>query len=148
MKSGRGLRPDQVLELASTGERRWVGLWCEYEAATKGRRAIVWTDRLPGWFDPSRPKFRDVVGLGDEISDEEAATAADAVDVVAVWATPRSVWSSQRARGALGRLQLAMVAGSAGEFGSQLVERSRWGPDPDRPPELAVSTPAHCASSP
>lgn len=58
-----------LLEAVETGESRLIARWCEYERATFGKRAIVWS-----------PGLRDALGVEDERSDEELA-AAEGLDV-------------------------------------------------------------------
>lgn len=57
-----------LTELVETGEARWAALWGEYESATFGRRAIVWSAGLRAL----------LLGVEDEMSDEEAPLVASA----------------------------------------------------------------------
>lgn len=56
--------PWEILERVMTdGDAEALGLWHEYEQATKGTRALVWS-----------PGLRALLAAGEETSDEEAAT--------------------------------------------------------------------------
>lgn len=83
LKRGHGVNPWQVMELASTGEARWVKAWASWEKATKGRNAIVWSRGL-----------RDVVGLGEELTDEELAAADEPADRIRYqYRIPADIWN-------------------------------------------------------
>lgn len=97
LKRGQGLTPAQLLELASSGEAVWVRRWAEYEAATKGRRCIQWT-----------PRLRDFLGLGDELTDQEAAEGPAPEVVVACFTVERDVWDRYRRAGKLAWLLSAI----------------------------------------
>lgn len=75
LKGGRGISitPTQLLDAAADGETWAVRAWQEYEEATHRRRAVEWSRGL-----------RNLVGLGDERSDEDITDdqLADSLDVV------------------------------------------------------------------
>jgi hypothetical protein len=148
LKRGKGLTPQQLLELASTGEARWVTLWREWESFTKGLRWIEWSrglrDRAASW-------QLDLTAMGvelrcdplsvDEVSDEEAASADDAREVAASWHVPAEVWSSFRRAGKIGVLLTALVANDGERYGCFCVVPWRdpgWRPGAlDSPPPRA-----------
>lgn len=68
-KAGRGgMSAPQLLRLACEGGESWAWhRWWEYETATKGRRMLTWSRGL-----------RDRLGMGREMTDEEAAVALEA----------------------------------------------------------------------
>jgi hypothetical protein len=79
--------------LVATGESRWAALWQEYERATFGRRAIVWS-----------PGLRARLGLDQEVSDEEAA-AGDGMDVALLRAViEAAIWNAGAAAGTHGQV--------------------------------------------
>jgi hypothetical protein len=78
-KSKGGRTPFQILsDLVAGGEVEDLELWEEYESASKGRRALVWS-----------PGLRDLMGLDEvtdeQIADEEVGSADDVLFVVADW---------------------------------------------------------------
>jgi hypothetical protein len=120
LKASRGLRVDQVLELATTGEAEWVRRWAQLERQTRGRRWFRWSAGL-----------RAEVGLTDpEMTDEEAAASSDGVAPVAVFVCPWRVWEQWRHAGRLGELRQLCVRCEAEVHGLWLI-RVAWGP-PDR----------------
>ena len=141
VKSGRGkgLVPAQLLgEFLETGESRFRALWLEYEAATKGKRAIVWSAGL-------RLRL-----LGEEIEkSDESLAASEGADVALVRALVDGErwWSSVRA-GTVGDLltdienvvavflfmKLFTEGVPNGQAKASGVQGSRvGGPDPERP---------------
>lgn len=111
LKKGSGITPDQLLELAHTGEKKWVQLWAEYEAATKGRRFIVWSRGL-----------RDLLGINEpELSDEDAAAGPDPVVVVAHYVVPKDVWCQWLNRGQLGDFLQALIRCEGERLGATLI---------------------------
>lgn len=97
LKSSKGVGPAQLLELATlateTGEATWLAPWVEFERVSKGRRAVIWSQGL-----------RDAVGLGEELTDEEAAAGPEVSDPVATFQIEPPVWMRWRAAGQLGIL--------------------------------------------
>jgi hypothetical protein len=98
LKGGRrsGSRsPFSILrEFLETGDAELLALWKEYEAATFGKRAIVWSRGL-----------RARLGLAAEVSDEEAA-AAEGEDVE-LWLRAlvgSKAWEAHRRAGTGGQL--------------------------------------------
>jgi hypothetical protein len=68
-KNGNRYTPwDLLTELADTGEAWLADLWCEYDAATFGKRAIYWS-----------PGLKKRLGV-EEVNDEELA-ASEGADV-------------------------------------------------------------------
>lgn len=108
LKAKGGVGPFELLaRYAETGDIAARRLWLEYEAATRGKRALVWSRGL-----------RDRLGVGVEASDEELA-ASEGADVAlvrflvrrALWT--RCVWDGAAAE-LLGRaedLAAALIAG-------------------------------------
>lgn len=90
LKGGGSVTFPQLLELASTGEARFVRLWVEYEAAFRGRQIILWSRGL-----------RDLVGLGDDVTDEEAAQGPAPVEVVRTYTVEGEAWNRWWAAGRL-----------------------------------------------
>lgn len=73
--------PWEILERAMTdGDAAALELWHEYEQATRGCRALVWS-----------PGLRATLGAGQEITDEEAATD-EPDEVVTEVLVPGEVW--------------------------------------------------------
>ncbi len=68
-KSGHVPPVELLRRFVETGEVRWLRLWLEYESATFGTNAFVWSRGLRG-----------VLGLGAEKTDEEVAKS-EGVDV-------------------------------------------------------------------
>jgi hypothetical protein len=124
--SGSGITQAQLLELATTGEAKWVARWCEFERTMKGKRFCVWSSRRVE--DTDRDCGYRIVGLRsdvgnwqcqavaaghqlaeryvgeDELTDEEAAAATVAATIIAVWFVPRTVWNEYRHHGRTGEL--------------------------------------------
>jgi len=84
-----------VVELQDSGELgRWAGLWQEYEAATRGRRFMVWSAGLR----------RRLLGDVPELSDEElAASEGEDIRLVTVEFSS-SQWSFYVDAGLVGEL--------------------------------------------
>jgi hypothetical protein len=102
-RGGDRLTPVEILRrLVELGETRWMALWLEYEAATFGKRAIVWSPGL---------KARLQV---DEVDDVEAAAAEGADEPLVV-----AVFSAEDWRRAL-------VAGSIGQVLSEVEEAAAF----------------------
>lgn len=140
-KVGRGLNAAQLLELAATGEVEWVERWRDWERCTKGMRWIEWgrglRDRAAGWQLQALAQGVELEGvplLIPEKTDEEAASAEDADDVVASWHVPAEVWSAARARGQLGDLLEALVRDEGERWGCWRI--TPWVPPDWRPPGL------------
>lgn len=78
----KGVTPfEMLLRLVDGGEKRWAMLWREYEAATLGRRAIVFSPGL-------RAEL-----LEDQEQSDQALAASEGVDVALLRAlVPRAVW--------------------------------------------------------
>lgn len=88
LKRGRleSVTPLQILDAAGDGEAWAVRAWQEYEAATKGRRAIEWSRGL-----------RALVGLCDERTDEQitedaVANEAEVVETETVAVLSANEW--------------------------------------------------------
>lgn len=83
VKRGRGSRTpwEILLDVVASGDAADLALWEEYEKATKGRRALVWSDGLKA-----------MVGV-DEVSDEEIAEEEEGSEeqniLTLVWETAR-----------------------------------------------------------
>ena len=78
MKQGRqgGRTPFEILDdFRWTGDAEDIGLWHEYERATKGRQAITWSNGLRKLLIPDQP---------EEASNEEVAAAEIGGDDLAV----------------------------------------------------------------
>jgi hypothetical protein len=108
LKGGRrsGSRsPFSILrEFLETGDAELLALWKEYEAATFGKRAIVWSRGL-----------RARLGLAAEVSDEEAA-AAEGEDVE-LWLRAlvgSKAWEGHRRAGTGGQLLARIEEAAAG----------------------------------
>jgi len=100
LKRGVGMTPQQLLELASTGEARWVRLWAEYEKGMFRRRVIQWT-----------PGLRKRLGLGEIATDEQAAEGLAPDEVVCVLLVTRTTWNRYRQAGQLARLLQLLEGG-------------------------------------
>lgn len=98
-----------MLDLADTEERFLMArdLWGEWEAGSKGRRQIAWSKG-----------FRDVVGLGVEVEDEEIAAevAGDESDTV-VYITAAGWASIRRQPSAIGKMLDVLATGGPGDLG-------------------------------
>jgi hypothetical protein len=83
-KSAGRFTPMQLLaELAETGDVQMRSLWIEYEEATRGKRAIVWSPGL---------RARLLAGEA-EVSDEDLA-ASEGIDLALLRATvPAAAWN-------------------------------------------------------
>jgi hypothetical protein len=96
-------------DFVETGETRLLGLWREYEAATLGKRAIVWSPGLR----------RRLLGDEDGQTDEEVA-ASEGVDaeVLLRVLVGASAWKGHLQRGTTGqvlkRIEDAATAGARG----------------------------------
>ena len=77
----KGRSPFELLAAAVDGDQASERLWLQYEAATKGRVFMRWT-----------PGLRDELGVGAEVSDEEAATAEPEAPAEATWSIPVALW--------------------------------------------------------
>lgn len=85
-------------EFVATGEKRMQQLWMEFEAATFGKRAIVWSPGL-------RARL---LGSEDEISDEDAA-AVEGSDVARLrWLIAAARWLGFVRAGTVGDLLTAI----------------------------------------
>jgi hypothetical protein len=103
-RSAHGMTPLDLLRmLVETGEAKWAARWCEYERATFGKRAIVWSPGL-------RARL---TGVEDEASDVDLA-ASEGLDLTLLRAlVPKSAWDRQvRAGQAAGAL--SVIEGVAG----------------------------------
>lgn len=93
-KSGKGMSPWQMLEwIHDTGDTAMIPRWQEYESATFGRRAIVWSPGLR----------HELLGQEDAPSDSELAASegADLATLVRFLVAP-SVWRQHLAAGSNG----------------------------------------------
>jgi hypothetical protein len=101
-KTGRhkGRTPFQILaDGLATGDARDLGLWLEWEQASKGRRQTVWTDGL-----------KQRVGIGG-VTDEEIVTEDEGGQSVLVLS--RQTWRQVRTD-AIGLLEAAEQGGAPG----------------------------------
>jgi hypothetical protein len=101
-----GLVPVELLEnLVETGESRWAALWREYERATFGKKAIVW----------SRGLRERLLGVEAEKSDEElAASEGMEAEFVRYLVAKAPFWAAVKA-GVVGDL-LSQIEAAAGDF--------------------------------
>lgn len=120
-RGGKGRTPMALLaEFLETGESRLAALWREFEAATFGKRAIVWGPGL-------RAKL---LGQEAEISDEEAAAGELEGEAWFRALVPAHLWNRDNVAGRLGLVLTAIevraarlaAAGRVGA-GSLFVER-------------------------
>lgn len=82
-KSPGRFTPMQLLgEFATTGETRMRALWLEYERATRGKRAIVWSPGLR----------KRLLGIEVEASDEELAASEGLGVALLRYAVPAPEW--------------------------------------------------------
>lgn len=96
---GKGLVPVQLLDrFMGTGEALYRALWLEYERATFGKRAIVWS-----------PGLRAALVDGPELTDSELA-AAEGMDGAAVYRVeiPAAQWWAAECDGSAGDLLTAI----------------------------------------
>lgn len=93
-KTGKGLTPwDLLRTVMDTGEKRYAQLWQEYEEATFGRRALVWSPGLR-----SR-----LLGTEDAPTDVElAAHEGDDVETLVRFLVDAQVWLRLQANGTAG----------------------------------------------
>ena len=120
LKRAKSVTPQQILELAASGDKKYYMLWCEWEVATKGVRWIEWSRKLRakaiGWQTAASARGHLLhQGLLDTeaASDVEAAAANHLGDVVAVVHVPKVVWQKWRNAGRLGEL-LQNLTGNQG----------------------------------
>lgn len=104
IKEGRegGLSPFQLLDLYNQGDKQAGALFVEYAKATEGKRQLVWSKGA-----------RRVLGLGEEITDEDAAAQVDEDEDAAqlvIELDPRQ-WSQVLKHGARVRLLEAAEGG-------------------------------------
>jgi hypothetical protein len=117
LKSGRrkGLTPSQLLDLIDHGDDWALRAWTEWRTATKGRRAITWSNGL-----------RERLLGGEELSAQEVVEQEQAGEVLAVFA-PEEWAAICRHRSVV--ITLLEVAELAGVEGVDLVRgrlRRRW----------------------
>lgn len=122
LKRGRngGRTPFQVLEEIVNGlhtdgviSESDLALWSEWEEASHGRRQSIWSRGL-----------RDLVGLDQEISDEEAAAAeVDGVDLVII---PADEWRKIARDGRAHLDFLAVIEEAGPSFFSMRQAASDW----------------------
>jgi hypothetical protein len=116
--------------LVETGESRWAALWTEYERATFGRRAIVWSAGLR----------RRLLGTDDEISDVDAASAEGADLTLLRALVDRGRWNRAVRDGSAGQLLSeiedvgGLLLGLAGAVGHEPQPLDDGSPGVDRPP--------------
>lgn len=85
---------DLLRSVLDTGDARSAALWREYEAATFGRRAVVWSPGLR----------RRLLGVELEVADEDLA-ASEGIDLSLLrWLCPASVWNATVRDGTTGEL--------------------------------------------
>lgn len=107
-KQGRGpdsLAPMQLLDLAMTGDAYAADLWGEYELGMEGRRTVAWSRG-----------FRDLLGMGAEPDEDEAAAVEDGASEDAVVSFTRDQWRALCQRGLRGRVLEQAAALSAFEL--------------------------------
>lgn len=63
-ESDKGLNPFELLD-----DDKYKSQWIEYSKAMKGKRRLVWSNNM-----------RSILGLNDELTDEEIAEAQEAID--------------------------------------------------------------------
>ena len=131
LKRSKAVTPQQILELAASGDKQYYALWCEWEKATKGVRWIEWARKLRaqaiGWqADVSlRGHLLHQVLLDPEASsDVEAANAAHLGVVVAVVHVPKAVWQKWRNAGKLGQLLQQLTANQGANLGCWTISGS------------------------
>jgi hypothetical protein len=94
-RGGQGVTPFEILaKLTETGEVRWLRLWQEYEAATFGKRAVVWSKGLRARLLPLMP----------ERSDEELAAAEGADRALVRFLVAAGLWRAYVGRGTTGQV--------------------------------------------
>jgi hypothetical protein len=85
---------DLLRTVLETGDAQNVALWREYEAATFGRRAVVWSPGLR----------RRLLGVELEVADDELA-ASEGLDLGLLrWLCPSDVWNATVRNGSTGEL--------------------------------------------
>lgn len=87
-----GRTPWAILADAASGSEEDAALWAEYEDATRGRRAVVWSPGLRGLLLPE----------SEELSDEEAAADEGASPAEFTVVVPSGVWSVLLLAGRIG----------------------------------------------
>ena len=92
-KRGKGKTPFQLAELAVAGHKQSAALWLEYVDTIKGAKRLSWSNGL-----------RDDLGLGAEVTDEEAARASGAAEPLLVATLDDLAWSRVVRYGARMRL--------------------------------------------
>lgn len=141
LKSGRGLAPPQLLELATTGEHTAVERWMEFEHCTKSLRWIEWSrglrDRAATWQIEATTNGVELHGilLGDrELTDDEAAAAELREPAAARFMVPAATWQRAWNRGELGTLLWSLVCDRTEGFEVRRLALDR---PPPKPAELA-----------
>jgi hypothetical protein len=121
LKHSKSVTPQQILELAASGDKQYYRLWCEWETATKGVRWIEWARKLRvkacTWQAQAVARghrLHQVVLDTEAASDVEAAAANHLDEVVAVVHVPKAVWQKWRNAGRLGEL-LQHLTGNQGD---------------------------------
>jgi len=100
-KCGAGRGPVQLLRDFLQGDERAGGLYQEYAAALKGRRQLSWSRGL-----------RALLGLGEEVTDGDAAAETVAEGDVLLAAIPLAGWQVILAAGERGALLCAASLGA------------------------------------
>jgi hypothetical protein len=121
LKRGRAdrMNPVEILRaFCDTGETKWAALWREYEAATYGRRAVVWS-----------PGLRELLGVTErEQSDQEAAAAEGMDEEFLRVLVGLTRWNGEVKAGTAGEL-LAEIENLAADLlaaGDTLTGPLRW----------------------
>ncbi|MFB7678212.1 hypothetical protein ACFC26_43150 [Kitasatospora purpeofusca] len=124
-RGAKGRTPFKLAELAITGDEVALGLWREYETATKGRQCLTWTEGL-------KAELAALAGVDlDERDDEELPAAEDDEkhrDLPDL-AVRGSVYRSGIALRPGGRADLTM-AGHTGKLPGVLAQLLEWGLKP------------------
>ncbi len=133
LKHSKSVTPQQILELAASGDKKYYRLWCEWELATKGVRWIEWSRKLRAkaieWQASASARghlLHQVLLDSEAASDVEAAAANHLGDVVAVVHVPKVIWQKWRNAGRLGEL-LQHLTGDQGDALGCFTIRSAWG---------------------
>jgi hypothetical protein len=119
-----GQKPFELLsEFAATGDTQLLALWLEYERATFGKQAIVWSRGLRARLLPDEP----------EVSDEEAATVELGDETWYRVVVPAEVWNGLVWAGQVGELLVevewaAAEAIAEGRAGRGRLCTDRWWP--------------------